>query len=314
MTTVGIDVSNNNALPDITNNDFVISKATEGGSFVDRTYASRHSYVASLGKMWGAYHFFRTGVSVNAQVAFFLQTANLSPGDFVALDFEDDGTWSTFSPQTLASMAHQFMTALQNRIPQHRAVLYCNQSTYAGIIQPNGVNIADGLWIAAPGVQPPMPWVIWQYGTDVVDQDYGNFASFGDMQQWVTTAGQGSPTPTPQPPATVIGEMEAMPLGEWPAGGNQEHVIVWPTGSGISLLTRAAWFSMCTGGANAVAHGHIYYVSTQNGQPAYLGDEDFTLMQDVRWYKQLPDLTDHVTVFLRDATNTVGWCLEIQAL
>lgn len=68
----------------------VIHKATEGRTFVDRTYKARRQMAKDAGLLWGAYHFANDG-DVRQQVANFFSTAEPDDNTLMALDFEPNG-------------------------------------------------------------------------------------------------------------------------------------------------------------------------------------------------------------------------------
>jgi lysozyme len=69
----------------------VIHKATEGGTWTDKTYdAKRQGADAEGGFLWGAYHFMRPGDMV-AEADFFLSVAAPDADDLLVLDHEDAG-------------------------------------------------------------------------------------------------------------------------------------------------------------------------------------------------------------------------------
>lgn len=69
----------------------VISKATQGTSYVDKNYAGRREWLADTvpDMLWGAYHF-GTGDSVTDQANFFLDHVGDLKGVCLALDWEDE--------------------------------------------------------------------------------------------------------------------------------------------------------------------------------------------------------------------------------
>lgn len=188
MTVRGIDLSNwQRTTPDLSPYGFVFNKCTESNNYFDPTYDSRHSLTRNLGKIFGAYHFFHTQVSVAFQASWFVKNAKIEPGDIVALDFENDGTWSQFNNAQLADLATQMMRALRAAYPTNRVLLYCNHSTYQNVIKPNNVPLEDGLWDADyTSTQPSDPFVIWQYTDTPVDGDVATaWADQAAMQAWV---------------------------------------------------------------------------------------------------------------------------------
>jgi len=184
VTVTGIDISHHNATPDFSRYDFVFHKATEGVGFVDNAYSSRVSLTRSLGIVTGVYHFMTMTDSAQAQVNHFNNVANIQPGDIVALDFENDGTWAQHTNGQIADMGNACARALEMHYPTNRVVVYCNRSAYM-----LGVRGRDGMWIASPGVTPTVPYVFWQYGGELtLDLDRGNFDTVNNLKEW---AGMG---------------------------------------------------------------------------------------------------------------------------
>lgn len=195
MTVFGIDVSHYEAvLPDTSGYAFVFQKCTQGVTYVDPTYAGRHSSVRNSGKVFGAYHFMTMGDSGTAQVTWFAENAAVQPGDIVILDFEDDGTWSRYSPSDIGRMGTECINALRATYPRNRILLYCNVTTYSGIVVAESVPVGDGLWEAAYRSLPTGdPWLFWQYSDNPVDADQATaFSSFADLKNW--SMGVTSPT------------------------------------------------------------------------------------------------------------------------
>lgn len=185
MTVVGIDTSSWNMFPTSLGCDFVFNKATQGTTYVDPTYPSRHLVVRSNGKIFGAYHFMETGPTPAQQVSWFASHANIQPGDIVALDFEDDGSWGSMSATQVANIGVGIMAGFRAVYPNNRVVLYCNQSVYETIVVPYRVPLLDGLWIADYNTAPPiMPYVFWQYSSSGIDSDRGQFATAADLAYW----------------------------------------------------------------------------------------------------------------------------------
>lgn len=313
MTVNGIDISNNNPDQDYSQHDFVFLKATEGETYQDATYTTRHAAVRNAGKVAGAYLFYRTASTPAAHTEFFHTVAAIQPGDIVALDFENDGTWSQFSAQALAGMATQTMQLLMSAYTNNRVVLYCTLWTYNNIIIPFGVPIGDGLWIAEPSGTPTATWVFWQYATSGVDLDQGNFDSVAHFQAWVYSKGQ-------LPPGVSTGEVDwngNMGMGWFPAGTNELYHLVFPCGPDNSEIAQWGAFSLAMGGANATADLHVWFIGTtnngQSGSAQYLKEMDVTLGQDVRREFATPNNTDQISVLIRSATGRIAWCLELKA-
>lgn len=190
MTVQGIDLSNwNDVIPPLDGLGFVIHKATQGNSFVDKYYRNRHSLIREWGYVWGAYLFPQPDVTVQSQLDHFRRVADIQPGDIVALDFEDyisggRSVWNRYGFRTIAHMGGDLMLGLREMYPDNRVILYCNVSTYQLVVQPYGVPLMDGLWIAAPDQTPNMDWVFWQYKTSPVDTNRSVFETIDSLREW----------------------------------------------------------------------------------------------------------------------------------
>lgn len=67
----------------------IIHKATEGTSFVDKTFATRRTQANAAGLKWASYHFLKHG-NVDAQMTHYLGTAAPVRGERVVIDYEDE--------------------------------------------------------------------------------------------------------------------------------------------------------------------------------------------------------------------------------
>src|SRR6267154_3955547 len=65
----------------------VIHKATEGGDWIDPSYASRCTQAESVGLLWGAYHVGTRQYSGAEQAAAFVSTVRPRRSTLLALDF-----------------------------------------------------------------------------------------------------------------------------------------------------------------------------------------------------------------------------------
>lgn len=112
MTLKGIDVSGFQSVAEVAavidQYDYVGVKATEGLHSVNSLHAQQVALVRSKGKRVQHYHFFHPGEDAAAQWAFFKATANLQPGDHIALDAEDtDGLgWTPIAAGALTWLQH----------------------------------------------------------------------------------------------------------------------------------------------------------------------------------------------------------------
>ena len=159
----------------------IIHKATEGHSYVDKTYAGRMQGATQAGLKWGAYHFLKHGKAA-AQMTHFLKYAALPPGSRVAIDYEDPACTLTDLHEAVAALAAADSTMqiciyagalLKEQLgDKHdrqlaRCSLWLAQYTSGTPTWPKGTWPALSLWQytdgdvggeprAVPGVVPPM--------------------------------------------------------------------------------------------------------------------------------------------------------------
>ncbi|MBS0537214.1 MAG: glycoside hydrolase family 25 protein [Proteobacteria bacterium] len=162
----------------------VIHKATEGGDYPDRSYATRRPQAEAAGLLWGAYHFGTRQSSGVKQAQFFLSQANPNSRTLMALDLE-------VSPNPRNSMtleqAEAFVRTIQaatGRLP----VVYVHPTWANGDPLPNSNTRLDApitrssilarcdLWVADYHDSPEIPlawagrgWKFWQYAADESD-------------------------------------------------------------------------------------------------------------------------------------------------
>ena len=160
----GIDVSNLNGpinmdLIKNTGDSFLIAKATEGSTFVDRFYSGNVTKAKVQGLVSGAYHFarFQNRVKALQEANFFKQIAAGAKPDFVVLDFEQQCSGD------MTDVCLAFLDAVSSMAP---AVIYCNPSWIKAHL--NSRITKYPLWIAHYGVNSPEftlwnEYAIWQY-------------------------------------------------------------------------------------------------------------------------------------------------------
>jgi hypothetical protein len=128
------------------------------------------------------------------------------------------------------------------------------------------------------------------------------FATVGGVQCDVNEARQidfgqhpySSPLGVPDMPSGVI------------ASGPQTTKLVMPIGPSVSALVAKGWLSLASS-ENGTAQVWI------QGPKGGIGPmNDITLIKDQRWWMELPDGTDQMTVHTNSA-GSVGWCLELQS-
>lgn len=162
MTIEGYDVSRwQTATPDLTNVGFAIVRACYGSS-PDSRYAMHAANIRAAGKVLGAYLFARpsaTGDTIEGQVEAFLATA--ADADLIAIDRERDGDAGTIT----ATDTRRMISLI--RATGRRVGLYASESSFRDLGQ-------DWSWVAHWGVEPVIPWDVWQWdggGTDGLDND-----------------------------------------------------------------------------------------------------------------------------------------------
>ncbi len=157
----------------------VIVKATEGTGYVNPAHAAQIKHGRDNHLVVGHYHFVRPG-DMKAQADYFFTHAAPSPGDILALDWEDQGVSGA---EKDAWIKHAQATA-----PGHRVLLYCNRDFWLN--RDRTQFVGDGLWIADPGSPAGHPdvkhaWTIHQYSeSGGIDHDVANFADKAALQAW----------------------------------------------------------------------------------------------------------------------------------
>jgi hypothetical protein len=188
---IGIDVSSNN---DDSWHDgdwaYCWVKATEGRSYVNPDAADQLEHVRGAGKLAGHYHWLNDG-DVDAQVDWFIENADVRPGELIACDWEDPS-----DPTTAQKDA--WIDAIRAAYPQNRVGLYCNRDWWLN--HDTSSYFGDYLWIANyttaadPGIQAD--WTFWQYTATPYDQNRGRFDTLADLVAW---AACDDPPPAPDP-------------------------------------------------------------------------------------------------------------------
>ena len=158
---------------------FVYMKASEGTSFVDRTYALNRAQAKAVGLYVGAYHFAQPDATPGDAVAeadHFLATAQIAQGELLpVLDLEVAGGQSTTA---LQAWVQAFMGRVYERtgVP---GVIYVSPSfwkTYMGNTDWFALNGYRTLWVAhwTGATAPSIPagnwggqgWTFWQYSSN----------------------------------------------------------------------------------------------------------------------------------------------------
>lgn len=195
-----IDISHNVRVSDFNlvrkaNMLAVIHKATEGGDWVDPSYADRRVQAESAGLLWGAYHFGTRQYSGARQAQSFLNVVRPTSRTVIALDFEYNDP-NPNNTMTLAQ-AEEFVRVVQQatgRLPlvyTHANFANGLKSGRRGIrlkepVGRNSILARCDLWLADHREEPEVPmawqdrgWKIWQYLADETDAN----AAYGTVSR-----------------------------------------------------------------------------------------------------------------------------------
>jgi lysozyme len=143
-----------------------IHKATEGGDWVDRSYASRRSQAERAGILWGAYHFGTRQYPGQQQAEHFLSVVRPGPSTLISLDLEanDANPGNTMR----LSQAEAFVQTIQQRTGR-LPVLYTHPKWADGHsmgrrklalerpITPDSILARCDLWLADYRQEPEIP-------------------------------------------------------------------------------------------------------------------------------------------------------------
>lgn len=150
--------------------EFAFLKATEGGDWVDDTFASNRKAARAAGVAVGYYHFFRPETSVDLQVANFVRTVGQLESDSLkpVLDIEDPRIWKKYSVKQRVAMVLDWCQKVRNALGVN-PMLYGSPSFFNEILENAPELAAYDLWIANYNVTEPIvpkpwsKWIFWQY-------------------------------------------------------------------------------------------------------------------------------------------------------
>ncbi|MCL1463241.1 GH25 family lysozyme [Argonema galeatum] len=194
---IGIDVSMHNKIVDWqavkkANISYAFAKATEGGDFVDQTFATNWLQMKQAGIIRGAYHFFRPLKTGEQQADNFLKTlGNLELSDLSpVVDLEQfpesvAKQWKTISFNQRIDRVQKFLHKVE-QVTGRKPIIYTSNSFWQEFMNNSEVFTAYRLWIAhyTDKPQPLVPannwggkgWTLWQYTeTGVVAGVTGKF-------------------------------------------------------------------------------------------------------------------------------------------
>lgn len=168
----GIDVSNHNGVIDwqkvkASGVEFVFIKATEGGDWVDATFAANRKGARAAGLTVGYYHFFRPSTKVDLQVANFAGVVGELEKDALrpVLDVEDPRLWKDFSIKDRIAMILDWCQKVKARLGV-TPMLYGSPNFIDTVLENAPELAAYDLWIANYNVQAPIvpkPWSKWTF-------------------------------------------------------------------------------------------------------------------------------------------------------
>ncbi len=182
---IGIDVSNHN--PPINwqkvkraNVLFAFIKATEGGTWKDRTFATNWSGMKAAGIMRGAYHYFRPQKTAEEQVDNFLEVVKnvLEPGDLPpVLDVEAwpkavGDAWKTLPVNERINRVKIWLKKVETATGE-KPIIYTSPSFWREYMDDTQELTSHPLWLAhyTSRLQPDVPasnwggnsYTMWQY-------------------------------------------------------------------------------------------------------------------------------------------------------
>jgi lysozyme len=196
-----IDISHNVRVSDFnlvrkSNILAVIHKATEGGDWVDPSYAERRAQAEQAGLMWGAYHFGTRQYSGARQAQAFLAVTRPGPRTLIALDYElnDPNPRNTMTLPQAEEFVHVVQQAT-GRLPMvytHAGWANGERAGRRGIrsapVGPDSILARCDLWLADHREEPEVPyawanrgWKLWQY---LADENESN-AAYGTVSRAV---------------------------------------------------------------------------------------------------------------------------------
>lgn len=227
--------------------DFGYPKATEGTSFLARTFPG--NFANLKGRVRGAYHFYHPSLNAIEQAHFFWSAVSAQhpePGDFLVADIEimvgadggwyvhpsaqgrqevllDPGTPPPANAGVLTNGARLFLDTLSSLAgPHHPVLVYTNQNVGSQLTSCTGYDliIAFPSHTAPASVAPWKTWRIWQWGAGNGpcggDADAYN-GTKADMLGWQAKFKPDQPTPPPHQPTGKLLMEEPMLLNKAPA-------------------------------------------------------------------------------------------------
>ena len=155
----------------------VIHKSSEGGDWIDPSYAPRRQIAEQSRLLWGAYHFGTRQYSGARQAQTFLSAAQPGPTTLLALDFElnDYNPANTMRLAQAEEFVHVVYRATGRFPVIYTHAAWANgERARRGIrpepVSPHSILAQCDLWLADPREPPEVPyawsargWRLWQY-------------------------------------------------------------------------------------------------------------------------------------------------------
>jgi GH25 family lysozyme M1 (1,4-beta-N-acetylmuramidase) len=186
----GIDVSAYQSTTyDVTGLDFVITKVTEGLSYVNPRWTAQRDRAKAAGLVWGAYHYPHMANDPIAEADRFLAQVAWQPGDIIVLDWEGYDAANKGVPRA-RQLAYRdaWLKYVKGKMPQYRVGMYCNVDYWKNVDKTS--NCGDFLWIATAGAPAGEPginygWTFHQHSTaGGIDHDVANFPTRAALAAW----------------------------------------------------------------------------------------------------------------------------------
>lgn len=193
----GIDVSAHNGEIDFgkvreQGYEFVIVKATEGGTFRDRRFIDNLRRAREAGLKVGAYHFFRFDTPGYMQGLNFAGVLEGRAIDLpVVIDIEEWTNPNSQATPLVVTRLAEMIDHLESR--GHKVMLYTNKNGYNRFIRELPRSLP--LWICSLGEEPSEgDWTLWQAThsgrVDGIDHPVDINAFRGTREEWSAFAGQ----------------------------------------------------------------------------------------------------------------------------
>lgn len=143
--------------------NFVYIKATEGATYVDKTYQINFKEAQSNNFLVGSYHYFRTTSSVKKQFKNFINNVDKKKQDLIPLiDIEEKKNWGNAE---FHKNLQEFLNLVENHFGK-KPIIYTVNSFYN--LNLSGKYTSYHFLIGRYGQNPPnmrdkTSWTIWQF-------------------------------------------------------------------------------------------------------------------------------------------------------